>query len=240
MKILCLSTGNVGDLGETRKRELLKSAQSLGLRKPDDVFVIDDDKRFPDSMTKEWDREEIAELLAAAFTPRPRQNSRSANGNMSARKSKDKEQQQAPEATIDVLITFDAGGVSGHINHRSLHHGARTFLANLMKGQGGWRCPVELYTLSSVGVVRKYAFIIDAPVTMIRGVMSNVFSGKGKGTGNRMERLLFVSGLAEYWKARGAMVNGHKSQMIWFRWGWIGISRYMVVNDLKREDMAGG
>jgi hypothetical protein len=27
------------------------------------------------------------------------------------------------------------------------------------------------------------------------------------------------------------------SQMRWFRWGWIGLSRYMVVNDLKRVDV---
>jgi len=31
------------------------------------------------------------------------------------------------------------------------------------------------------------------------------------------------------------MVQGHKSQMVWFRWGWITIGRYMTVNDLKRE-----
>jgi hypothetical protein len=30
----------------------------------------------------------------------------------------------APTASIDVLITFDAGGVSGHPNHISLFHGA--------------------------------------------------------------------------------------------------------------------
>jgi len=23
--------------------------------------------------------------------------------------------------------------------------------------------------------------------------------------------------------------------MKWFRWGWIGVSRYMIINDLKKE-----
>lgn len=33
------------------------------------------------------------------------------------------------------------------------------------------------------------------------------------------------------------MTTAHVSQMRWFRWGWIGLSRYMVVNDLKRVDV---
>lgn len=41
VKILCLSTGNADGLGETRKKELVKSAMLLGLRQEDDVFVID-------------------------------------------------------------------------------------------------------------------------------------------------------------------------------------------------------
>jgi N-acetylglucosaminylphosphatidylinositol deacetylase len=41
VKILCLSTGNAAGLGETRKKELVKSGMMLGLRQEDDVFVID-------------------------------------------------------------------------------------------------------------------------------------------------------------------------------------------------------
>ena len=51
----------------------------------------------------------------------------------------------------------------------------------------------------------------------------------------RADRIMFVSDLSRYIKARRAMVHGHKSQMVWFRWGWIGLGRYMVINDLKRE-----
>jgi N-acetylglucosaminylphosphatidylinositol deacetylase len=31
------------------------------------------------------------------------------------------------------------------------------------------------------------------------------------------------------------MTTAHESQMRWFRWGWISLSRYMVLNDLKKE-----
>jgi N-acetylglucosaminylphosphatidylinositol deacetylase len=41
VKILCLSTGNADGLGETRKKELIKSAMLLGLRQEEDVFVVD-------------------------------------------------------------------------------------------------------------------------------------------------------------------------------------------------------
>jgi N-acetylglucosaminylphosphatidylinositol deacetylase len=35
--------------------------------------------------------------------------------------------------------------------------------------------------------------------------------------------------------ARQAMTEAHKSQMVWFRWGWILTSRYMVINELQLE-----
>ena len=154
-----------------------------------------------------------------------------------------------PSATIDVLITFDKGGVSNHPNHRALYGGAVLFLKNLMKGYGGWECPVALYTLPTVNIVRKYSGVCDAVVTMAVGAVENLLggfgggdgkgNGKKKGSGGRraegQARVLFVSGLQRYWRARQAMVQGHRSQMVWFRWGWITIGRYMVVNDLKRE-----
>lgn len=42
VKILCLSAGDADGLGETRKKELVKSGLFLGLRKEDDVFIVDD------------------------------------------------------------------------------------------------------------------------------------------------------------------------------------------------------
>ncbi len=47
--------------------------------------------------------------------------------------------------------------------------------------------------------------------------------------------LLYVSDFGQWRTGQNAMVKAHKSQMRWFRWGWIGIGRYMAVNDLKRE-----
>ena len=55
----------------------------------------------------------------------------------------------------------------------------------------------------------------------------------------KAEKVVFVSGVDRYVKSAQAMVTGHKSQMVWFRWGWVGLGRYMVVNDLRREKVVG-
>ena len=59
-----------------------------------------------------------------------------------------------------------------------------------------------------------------------------------KQMGEHPSPLLFLSGVGEMRRAQKAMTVAHKSQMRWFRWGWIGASRYMVVNDLKLAKVA--
>ncbi|KAL9096920.1 MAG: hypothetical protein Q9165_000884 [Trypethelium subeluteriae] len=138
----------------------------------------------------------------------------------------------APPATIDTLITFDKGGVSSHPNHVSLLHGARAFTKALMRRHKGWDCPVTLYTLTSTNVVRKYLGLFDAPMTLLSSIVSK---GSKKSARNDPDRLFFANGLSEYWAARRAMTTAHQSQMLWFRWFWIVLSRYMTLNDLKAD-----
>lgn len=243
VKILCLSTGNAEGLGETRKKELEAAAVKLGIRKREDVFVIDDPSRFKDGMNESWNEGEIAKVLAQAFAPDAV--FLDADDKKQKKSSKTSE---GPRATIDALITFDRNGVSSHPNHIALFNGAKLFLSNLMRGYSGYACPITLYTLSSINVVRKYSFILDVLPTYFAGIFTDMLEAasgkkkkatrsKGVSKGSKGDRVMFISDIARYLKARDAMVNGHKSQMVWFRWGWIGIGRYMVVNDLKREEV---
>lgn len=181
-------------------------------------LLIPSNRDFPDSMTKTWDKDTIATLLSEAFAPNlaNAMTSKSAN---------------APTATIDVLITFDSKGVSSHPNHISLFHGARQFVANLIHNRPGWASPVDLYTLTSVNIFRKYTSFFDTILSM---ALTSI--GK-KHAGEHPSPLLFFSGPGEVRTAQGAMTTAHISQMKWFRWGWIGLSRYMVVNDLRLEDV---
>jgi len=140
--------------------------------------VVVDDPRLPDSMSAPWPRDVVAEYLARYA------------------------------ADADVVLTFDRGGVSGHVNHVSLLHGARLFVR-------GKR--VKLWTLTTVGLLRKYSSVLDVAVT------------------RRAARMVFVSDWKGVRTAQRAMTDCHVSQMRWFRWGWIGLSRYMVVNDVEEE-----
>ena len=220
VKIICLSSGDADGLGEIRKTELGKSAQMLGLRSANDVLVLEDEA-FPDSMTVTWSKEKIAGMLAAAFSP------------SSAGKGR---KYGPPETTMDILITFDENGVSSHPNHISLYYGAKTWLTGLMTGKGGWNCPVELYTLSSINIVRKYISFLDGPVTLVYGALRTLTSSK-KRRSEQPPNMVFMSSFKEYRSGQNAMTKGHRSQMRWFRWGWITIGRYMIVNDLKRETL---
>lgn len=211
------STGNADGLGETRKKELAKSGLTLGLRNEDDVFVVESPD-FQDGMTATWDTAKIKTLLSSAFAPHL--------------KSAAPAQSDRPTATIDALITFDAGGVSGHPNHASLYHGAVAFVAGLAQGRDGWQPPVDLYTLTSISVLRKYTSFLDTVPTLASWAFGSSFKDK-----KHPNALVFLNGLggggiATAWKA---MTTAHQSQMVWFRYGWIVFSRYMVVNDLRLE-----
>ncbi|KAK3691983.1 putative deacetylase LmbE-like domain-containing protein [Podospora appendiculata] len=221
VKILCLSSGDADGLGETRKRELAKSGLTLGLRKEDDVYVVENPD-FPDSMTTEWDKNKISTLLCAAFAPHL---------------AKSRADNAAPTASIDVIITFDAGGVSSHPNHISLYHGAKSFVAALVAGKPGWTPPVDLYTLTTVPLARKYTGFLDVVATLASWAFGTEMKNKKRPGG-----LVFINGIAgtggitTAWRA---MVTAHKSQMVWFRYGWITLSRYMYMNDLKLDKIQG-
>lgn len=209
--ILCLSSGDADGLGNIRKTELTKSALLLGVKSAEHVVVVEDE-RFRDSMTKHWESKDVAQVLQSYFSPKMK--------NMSA--------DAAPQAMVDALITFDERGVSGHPNHISLYHGTTTFLRSLMQRHAGWENPVKMYTLTSTNVVRKYSSIVDAMITVLLSLFQR------KRSGDFPSPMLAVNGVGGVRKAQTAMTSAHQSQMRWFRWGWIGISRYMVVNDLAK------
>lgn len=177
-------------------------------------------------MTQTWDPSKISSLLSRAFlSPQPTSTSSKKNNNNN----------DPPTATIDALITFDASGVSGHPNHISLYHGSRHFLSTLQRGRSGWAPPVDLYVLTSVSIARKYTGFLDVFAT----ILSQIFANREKSGRGNPGTLVSVSALAggreSYGAARTAMTQAHKSQMVWFRWGWIALSRYMYVNDLRLE-----
>lgn len=210
-------------------------------------------------MTATWSADKIASLLREAFTPSPGPSKPTKSKTTS---SEDHQQQQ--QATIDVLITFDAHGVSSHPNHISLYHGARTFVASTISGSGAAPSSpaVDLYTLTTVGFARKYAGVLDVFTTLASGALatwrgsgSSSSGGGAASVGSKRSAadgaatttstyakpaaLVFVHGFGRggWATAREAMTTAHVSQMVWFRYGWITLSRYMFMNDLRLEEI---
>lgn len=171
-------------------------------------------------MTTVWDRNKIATLLSNAFAP-----------HLAHLREEDADQ---PTANIDVLITFDAHGVSSHPNHISLYYGARTFIAALAQEMPDISNPVDLYTLSSVSFVRKYTSFLDVFFTLLRSLGAASKDEAHPGSLVFLNQLVGHNAYSTAWKA---MTEAHKSQMVWFRYGWITLSRYMLINDLRLEKL---
>ncbi|XP_028937717.1 N-acetylglucosaminyl-phosphatidylinositol de-N-acetylase isoform X3 [Ornithorhynchus anatinus] len=179
VSLLCLSAGNYYNQGEIRKKELLQSCDVLGIS-PSDVTVIDH-RDLPDNPAVQWDIQLVASILL-----------------------------QLIEADrIDLVVTFDAGGVSGHANHISLYSALR-YLHTEGKLPRGCR----ILTLESVNVVRKYISFLDLPFTWLQ-----------------TQDVLFVLTQEEREQAKRAMLC-HRSQLLWFRHLYLHFSRYMVMNSL--------
>ncbi|XP_060999559.1 N-acetylglucosaminyl-phosphatidylinositol de-N-acetylase isoform X2 [Dama dama] len=130
--LLCFSAGNYYNQGEIRKKELLQSCDVLGIP-PSNVMIIEN-RDFPDDPDVRWDPERAANVLLRHVE---------ANG-------------------INLVVTFDEGGVSGHSNHVALNAAVRTLHAEGKLPKG---CSVLM--LQSVNLLRKYLCLLDLPCSLL-------------------------------------------------------------------------
>ncbi|WBW73481.1 pig-L, N-acetylglucosaminylphosphatidyl inositoldeacetylase [Schizosaccharomyces osmophilus] len=119
------------------------------------------------------------------------------------------------EKDIKLAITFDKDGISGHPNHKACFYGALN--ASKMVAD------MQLFTLKSVGFFQKYLYWLDC----CRMVVVQFLSSKQKHITIEAKRQSIQT-------IRNAMIEGHRSQMVWFRYGWIYLSRYMFLNTLEQ------
>ncbi|XP_075374446.1 N-acetylglucosaminyl-phosphatidylinositol de-N-acetylase isoform X2 [Mycteria americana] len=178
--VLCCSAGNYYNQGEIRKKELEQSCFLLGIP-ASDVTVVDH-RDLPDNPAVEWDTQ-----LLAAFVLK-----------------------HIEAKNINLVVTFDAGGVSGHANHISLYTALR-YLHSERKLPEGCRVLV----LESVNLFRKYISMLDVPISCLLP-----------------RDALFILTEEETEQARRAM-RCHRSQLLWFRHIYMLFSRYMVINSLR-------
>ncbi|ODQ65816.1 LmbE-like protein [Nadsonia fulvescens var. elongata DSM 6958] len=116
----------------------------------------------------------------------------------------------------NIIITFDSKGISDHLNHKSLLPAASLWAAADSKLHR------SIWTVRSIPTWRKYISYLDAFYLYLNPV-KNPYG---------LRTYTVMSSYSQYTQTRDAMTVGHVSQMKWFRWGWITLSRYMFINDL--------
>ncbi|XP_020664734.3 N-acetylglucosaminyl-phosphatidylinositol de-N-acetylase [Pogona vitticeps] len=178
--LLCASTGNYYHRGPVRKKELLDSCAVLGI--PSSHVTVIDHRDLPDHPSVKWDVQLLSSLIL----------------------------KHVETNQIALIVTFDAGGVSGHMNHVSLYAAIRHLRSKRKLPEG-----CRVLTLETVSLFRKYISLLDLPISCLQN-----------------QDVLFVLTEEEAEVAQRAM-RCHRSQFMWFRRLYVIFSRYMVVNSLR-------
>lgn len=120
----------------------------------------------------------------------------------------------APRRLTEQVVSFDAGGVSGHPNHVAVARGVRAFARTAAPHESG----VDIFELETLGLARKFLGVFDVVPSALAG---------------RLRRRVVVATSADpgaSWRAMAA----HASQMVWFRKLFVAFSSYTYVNSLRQ------
>ncbi|CAM0144980.1 unnamed protein product [Urochloa decumbens] len=181
--VLCMSQGNADGLGITRKEELYLACDTLKI--PCEQVKVLDHPKLQDGFHEKWDHGLLAELTM----------------------------EHVQLWAINMIVTFDSYGVSGHPNHQDVHHGICKFLhAN---GQGN----IEAWELASLNILRKYSGPVDIWLSLL-------ISSSSK----QPIYTLVNSSPSRSYEAMAA----HRSQWVWFRRLFVMFSSYTYINMLQK------
>ncbi|KAG0045535.1 N-acetylglucosaminyl-phosphatidylinositol de-N-acetylase [Gryganskiella cystojenkinii] len=216
VRVLCMSSGNHDGLGETRKKELVASCKSFGIRESH-VTVLEREE-LKDGPKELWDPSLVGDQM-----------------NLFAKKH-----------NIETLITFDEKGVSAHTNHIACYVGLTYFIQTfkertpvktcyVLKSVSLLRKYISILDLPFTMVMTEALMPLVSQYMGVGGAAALI--GGQNSTTNRTNlrplELLFVSSPSAIVQAKGAMEK-HESQMVWFRKIYVIFSRYMSVNELRR------
>uniref|UniRef100_A0A2M4BSN2 N-acetylglucosaminylphosphatidylinositol deacetylase n=1 Tax=Anopheles marajoara TaxID=58244 RepID=A0A2M4BSN2_9DIPT len=177
--VLCLSEGNHEGQGDVRRQELWDACESMGVR-PEDITLVDA-THLQDDPAAEWKTVTIANQVL----------------------------RQIESLDVQLLITFDKDGISGHPNHCAIYYATASLcLSGLIPNT------CKVLTLETVNLCRKYLSLFDLPVTLLLSTNWVILNWRGRRVVQSAMRL-------------------HGSQMVWFRKLYIVFSRYMVINSLR-------
>lgn len=182
LHVLCMSTGNADGMGNIRENELYRACAILKV--PSQQVKILDHPDLQDGFGKVWDSNVLAKIIEGEIVSR----------------------------SIDSIITFDSYGVSGHCNHRDVHHGVRKVLVDSFLQKN-----IQAWELMSSNILRKYSGPIDIWLSKLLG-----------DSGGEMHCLL-----NEHPRKTYLAMAQHSSQWVWFRKLFVSFSSYSYVNTLR-------
>ncbi|XP_071519861.1 N-acetylglucosaminyl-phosphatidylinositol de-N-acetylase [Panulirus ornatus] len=178
--LLCLSTGNYYGQGRIRCQELWASCRLLGMSRENIILYRCDD--LPDDPDIMWPTVKTANLI----------------------------NQYLHALDIDMVVTFDMGGVSGHINHSALFSAIQHLVDEEYLPE-----TCEAFSLDTVNIIRKYSSLLDVPLSYA------------------LSSCAFTVDCKQHSILQSAM-RAHKSQYVWFRKLYMYFSRYVLINTLTR------
>lgn len=184
LHILCMSNGNADGMGNIRKDELHRACAVLKI--PLEQVKVLDLVDFQDGFDKLWNHKSLAKIV----------------------------EEEVVNWSIDLIITFDNYGVSGHCNHRDVHHGIWSYL------NGTSERNIEAWELMTTNILRKYS----GPLDIWLSILSTTQYRRGQ-----VHCLL-----NEHPKKSFLAMSQHHSQWVWFRKLFVSFSSYTYVNTLKR------
>ncbi|XP_013591872.1 PREDICTED: probable N-acetylglucosaminyl-phosphatidylinositol de-N-acetylase isoform X2 [Brassica oleracea var. oleracea] len=182
LHMLCFSTGNADGMGSIRKDELHQACAVL--RVPLEQLKVLDHPNLQDGFGQVWSHDLLAKVIG----------------------------EEVSNHDIHTIITFDNYGVSGHCNHRDVHHGVLKFL------QTNSERNIKAWELASLNIFRKYSGPID--------IWLSIFSSK-----RNPSKAIIIN--EQPWKSYKAMAQ-HLSQWVWFRKLFVSFSSYTYANTLDR------
>ncbi|KAE8405060.1 putative deacetylase LmbE-like domain-containing protein [Aspergillus pseudonomiae] len=209
--LLVISSGNYDGLGDKRQSELHSSCEQLHIAQ--DRCVVLDVAELQDNPKQWWDEDMVKDLVSS----------------------------YKEKWHVDLIVTFDNGGISGHINHRSVSAGVRKYV------QSTPDAPVA-YMLQSTPLLRKYSSLLDLIPTSIPFTWRILKALLTTPLGRRIDdhtvhdvvplaayndKAIIVSSWQTYRVSRAAF-SQHDSQYSWDRGLYLVVSRYMWFNTLER------
>jgi len=114
---------------------------------------------------------------------------------------------------ITTLLTFDEVGVSSHPNHIDTFKGVQQFKMRIDREKN---TNINIFTLDSVGLVRKYIGVLDFIVSLHKNEDNLV--------------TIFTPNPLSTWRA----MKSHQTQFVWYRKLFVVFSRYNYVNTLSK------